>query len=241
MRKPGMDPGITSSLRWGRLFLTGLLISFLGTLPLGTLNVLAAKMAVAEGFGPAIWFSLGALIVEMVYVRLSLVAMDWISRQQRWLRVLEILTVIIILLLALGSFWAAAHPAVHSTDGMTSNLHQERKWILGFLSPAPIPRLLAGMLLSAINPLQIPFWFGWSTVLLSKKILQPRPGQYNVYIAGIGLGTFAGNAVFIFGGRLLLNALGAHEGLVNIGIGVLLTGTALGQLIRRPTYPGRPD
>lgn len=214
---------------WARLFLTGLLISFLGTLPLGTLNVLAAKMAVQEGIGPAIWFSLGALIVEMVYVRLSLVAMDWILRQRRWLRVLENLTVIIILLLALGSFWAAAHPS------------QGRNIVIGFLSPAPIPRLLTGLLLSAINPLQIPFWFGWSTVLFSKKILQPRNDHYNIYIAGIGVGTFAGNAVFIFGGRLLLSAWGAHEVLVNISIGILFTITALGQLIRRPTYPGRPD
>jgi threonine/homoserine/homoserine lactone efflux protein len=209
--------------------LTGLLISFLGTLPLGTLNVLAAKMAVEEGIGPAIWFSLGALIVEMVYVRLSLVAMDRILRQRRWLRILENLTVIIILLLAFGSFWTASHP------------HQGRSNVIGFLSPAPIPRLLTGLLLSAINPLQIPFWFGWNTVLFSKKILQPRNDHYNIYIAGIGLGTFAGNAVFIFGGRLLITALDKQQPLVNSIIGIIFLLTAGWQLIRRPTYPGRPD
>jgi threonine/homoserine/homoserine lactone efflux protein len=211
-----------------RIFCTGLLISFLGTLPLGTLNVLAAKMAVEDGIRPAIWFSLGALIVEMGYVRLSLVAMDWIRRQRKWIKILEILTVMIILFLAAGSFWAAAHPS------RGSNI------VLGFISPAPIPRFLTGMVLSAINPLQIPFWFGWSTVLFNKKILQPRRDHYNVYITGIGLGTFAGNAVFIFGGRFLITALGMHQALVNIVIGVIFAVTALWQIIRPPTYPGPP-
>jgi threonine/homoserine/homoserine lactone efflux protein len=197
-----------------RIFCTGLLISFLGTLPLGTLNVLAARMAVDDGIRPAIWFSLGALIVEMGYVRLSLVAMDWIRRQKRWLRLLEGLTIGVILLLAIGSFWAAAHP--HRSGGI----------VMGFVSPAPGPRLLTGMALSAINPLQIPFWFGWSTVLFSKKILQPRNDHYNVYIAGIGLGTFAGNACFIFGGRLLVGVLNMHQALFNGLIGVIFVITA---------------
>ena len=204
-----------------RILFIGLLISFLGALPLGTLNVLAARMAVDDGLGPAIWFSIGALLVEMAYVRLSLVAMDWLRRQQRWLRVLETGMIVVILLLAIGSFWAAAFPQPHNNS------------IIGFISPAPIPRLLTGMLLSALNPLQIPFWFGWSAVLFSKKILQPRSTHYNAYITGIGLGTFAGNALFIFGGRYLLNSLKQHDALINFTIGIIFLITALVQIRKR--------
>lgn len=211
-----------------RILFIGLLISFLGALPLGTLNVLAARMAVDDGLGPAIWFSIGALLVEMAYVRFSLVAMDWLRRQQRWLRVLETSMIVVILLLAIGSFWAAAFPHSHNNS------------IIGFISPAPIPRLLTGMLLSALNPLQIPFWFGWSAVLFSKKILQPRSAHYNAYITGIGLGTFAGNALFIFGGRYLLNSMKQHDALINLVIGIIFLVTALIQ-IRRSIYPGHRD
>lgn len=213
---------------------TGLFISFMGTLPLGTLNVLAARMAVDEGLSPAIWFSLGTLLVEMCYVRLSLVAMDRIRRWKKWMRILEVLTVIIIFLLAFGSFRAAAGP------GLSSNI------VTGFLSPAPVPRLLTGMLLSAINPLQIPFWFGWSTLLFRRNVLLPRNDHYNVYILGIGLGTFAGNAVFIFGGRLFVQTLSMHQSLVNGIIGTIFLTTAILQLVKllnlRPSiYRGRPD
>jgi threonine/homoserine/homoserine lactone efflux protein len=215
------------------IFCTGLFISFMGTLPLGTLNVLAAQMAVNEGISPALWFSLGALLVEMIYVRLSLVAMDWIRRRKKWMRILEGVTVVIIFLLALGSFRAAAHP------GHSSGV------VIGAVSVSPVPRLLTGMLLSAINPLQIPFWFGWSMLLFQRNILQPRRDHFNMYIMGIGLGTFAGNAVFIFGGRLFVKTLAMHPSLVNGVIGAIFIVTASIQLIKllRPSSigPGRPD
>jgi threonine/homoserine/homoserine lactone efflux protein len=65
-----------------RIFCVGLGISFLGTLPLGTLNVAAMQIAVTDGIRPAIGFSLGALLVEICYVRLSLVAMDWVRSRR---------------------------------------------------------------------------------------------------------------------------------------------------------------
>lgn len=199
-----------------RIFLIGCWISFLGTLPLGTLNVLAARLAAEEGIGPALWFSVGALVVEMGYVRLSLVAMDWVRRKREWFRVLEWLTAGIIVALAIGSFSAAYHP---SGSG----------WVItgpGFRSGA-IYCLLSGALLSAVNPLQIPFWFGWSSALFSKNVLKPSPVCYNLYIGGIGLGTFAGNGVFIFGGRLLVEKLKADGSIVNWVTGVIFAITAL--------------
>jgi hypothetical protein len=58
-----------------RIFFTGLFISFLGTLPLGTLNIAAMQIAVSDGVAPALYFVLGALIIEIIYVRISLVGM----------------------------------------------------------------------------------------------------------------------------------------------------------------------
>ena len=60
----------------GRIAITGLFISFLGTLPLGTLNVAAMQISVTDGVVPAMYFVLGAMIVEIIYVRVSLVAME---------------------------------------------------------------------------------------------------------------------------------------------------------------------
>jgi threonine/homoserine/homoserine lactone efflux protein len=204
-----------------RVFFAGLLISFLGTLPLGTLNITAAKLSAEFGAGPAVWFSLGALLAEMCYVRLSLVAMDWIRRKKQWFRALQWATVLILLALAMASFLAAGH---HSrNDAAVSGL--------GFQT-VPLYWFLFGLTLSALNPVQIPFWFGWTTVLLSKNILHPREDHYYTYIAGIGLGTFAGNAVFIFGGRLFIHGMKMHQELIDIAIGSIFALMALIQLYK---------
>jgi hypothetical protein len=199
-----------------RIFFTGLCISFLGTLPLGTLNVLAAQLAVNLGAWPATWFSIGALLVEIGYVRLSLVAMNWVREKKGLFRAMEWVTVAIIMALAIGSFSAAYHKTAGGSVVMGAGFR-----------PGAIYCLLSGAVLSAVNPLQIPFWFGWSTVLFAKNMLKPLPVYYNLYIAGIGLGTFAGNGVFIFGGRLLVEKLKANGDVVNWMIGGIFAITAL--------------
>jgi len=194
-----------------RIFFSGLLISFLGALPLGTLNIAAMQISASEGMQDAIYFSLGALLVEMVYVRISLVAMDWVRRRRQLFKWLEWISILIIFALSITSFVA-------------STKHSGGKNII--LSSG-LPKFLLGATMSAVNPVQIPFWFGWSTVLFSKKILLPGNRQYNFYIAGIGIGTFTGNAVFILGGRLVVDKLNANNQILNLTTGGIFALTAV--------------
>lgn len=202
-----------------RIFSTGLFISFLGSLPLGTLNIAAMQISITDGISPAILFSIGSLLAEVIYVRLSLIAMDWIRKQQKIFRILEWLTLAIVLALAISSFYAAAHPSVKKNVILSSTLH--RFWL--------------GLAMSALNPMQIPFWFGWSTVLFTKKVLLPKSSHYNIYILGIGLGTLLGNCVFIFGGKLIADKLNSNQHILNWVIGGIFAITALIQLYKMLT------
>lgn len=201
-------------LRLARISITGLFISFLGSLPLGTLNIAAMQISITDGLRPAFYFVLGCLIVELVYVRLSLIAMDWITRQQRLFKILEWVTLLIVVALAISSFYAAFHPSVEKNVILSSTLH--RFWL--------------GLFMSALNPVQIPFWFGWSTVLLTKKILEPKNQHYNFYILGIGIGTMLANLVFIYGGKLIANKINNSQSTLNAIIGGIFAITALVQV-----------
>jgi threonine/homoserine/homoserine lactone efflux protein len=188
-----------------------LFISFLGTLPLGTLNVAAMQISVTDGIVPAIYFSLGCLIIEIIYVRISMVAMDWVRKHSRLFRILDWLSFAVIVALAITSFIAAAQPSGAGKNVILSNtLH--RFWL--------------GVTMSAINPVQIPFWFGWSSVLFTKNVLKPIPSYYNMYIVGIGIGTFIGNCIFIFGGRLMVDTLNTNQNVLNWVIGFVFVITA---------------
>ncbi len=197
-----------------KVLLVGLLVSFLGTLPLGTLNIAAMQISISDGVFQAVLFSLGSLTAEVIYVRISLVAMDWVSKQEKIFRILEWVTLFIILALAFFSFYAALNPVVNKNVILSSSLH--RYWL--------------GLFMSALNPIQIPFWFGWSTVLFSKKILLPRNDHYNVYIIGIGIGTLIGNMVFILGGKFVGELLKNNQHILSWIIGGIFFITALLQI-----------
>lgn len=200
-----------------KVFCWGLMISFLGSLPLGTLNIAAMQIGIQESIHEAIYFSLGSLLVEMVYVRLSLVGIDWVRKQARLMKIMEWITLFIIVALAVGSFIAAAKGGGNAKNVMlNNNLH----------------RFFLGMVMCAINPVQIPFWFGWSTVLLNKNILQPVRSQYNIYIFGIGLGTLMGNCIFIFGGKWMVERIANSQQYLNWVIGGIFALTAVIQLIK---------
>lgn len=200
-----------------RIFGWGLLISFLGSLPLGTLNVAAMQIGIQESIANAMYFSFGSLLVEMIYVRISLVGIDWVRKQEKLMKAMEWITLVIIIALAAGSFIAAMRDgAAEKNVILQNNMH----------------RFLLGMFMCAINPVQIPFWFGWSTVLFSKKILEPRQSHYNIYIVGIGLGTLAGNALFIFGGKWLVQRIANSQEYLNWVIGSIFAITAIIQAIK---------
>jgi threonine/homoserine/homoserine lactone efflux protein len=200
-----------------KIFCWGLMISFLGSLPLGTLNIAAMQIGIQESIKDAMYFSFGSLLVEMIYVRISLVGIDWVRKQDKLMKAMEWITLAIIIALAVGSFIAAAKGGGEAKNVLLqNNMH----------------RFLLGMFMCAINPVQIPFWFGWSTVLFTKKILEPKKDQYNSYIVGIGVGTLAGNCVFIFGGRWLVQRIANSQQYLNWIIGAIFAITAIIQLIK---------
>jgi threonine/homoserine/homoserine lactone efflux protein len=199
-----------------KIFFWGLMVSFLGSLPLGTLNVAAMQISVQENIRNAIFFSLGSLSVEMIYVRVSLVGINWVRKQKKIFRWMEWIALAIVIALAIGSFIAAMQPH-HAKNVMLNN---------------NINRFLLGVMLSAISPMQIPFWFGWSTVLFTKNILLPKNSYYNFYIVGIGLGTLLGNFVFIFGGKWIVEKLNGNQSLMNWIIGGIFAATAVVFLIK---------
>jgi len=199
-----------------RVFFWGMMVSFLGSLPLGTLNVAAMQISVQESIQNAVYFSLGSLLTEMIYVRISLVGIDWVRKQKTLFKWLEWITLGIVVALAVGSFIAASKEHHAKNVFLNNNMH----------------RFLLGLSMSAVSPMQIPFWFGWSTVLFTKKILLPKNSFYNLYIVGIGLGTLMGNCVFIFGGKYIVEKLNTNQNILNWVIGGIFALTALIQIWR---------
>lgn len=196
-----------------KVLLAGLLISLLGALPFGVLNITAFRISNAYGIQAAFIFTSGVVLVELAYLRLTLFGSQWLSKQP-WLDKLPWLGVLIFTAMTLHSCWNIFSPA----ENLNEVLYADHFF-------------LEGVLLSAINPLQIPFWLAWNTVLTSKRILLTDRLHYNYYLVGAGLGTTAGLGVFIASGWLL-SGNSMDQTWVNIGIAALYTGCLIFQVTR---------
>jgi threonine/homoserine/homoserine lactone efflux protein len=200
-----------------QVFFLGMLISFLGALPLGTLNIAAMQIGISESIPNAFLFSAGSIVVEMIYVRISLQGLAWMTKQEKLMKALEIFTLLIVIALCIFSFYNAQQ--TQSGEKTVSLI----PWM---------NRFLLGTFMSAINPVQIPFWFGWSTVLFEKKLLNPNPKEYLWYISGIGIGSLIGNGVFIFGGRIIASKINNNLAYLNYTIAGIFGLTAILQIIK---------
>lgn len=193
-----------------KVFSWGLLISFLGSLPLGPLNLITTYVSVSTGTVAGFAFAAGCILTELIFVRLAVISMEWISRKQRLFKTLEWITILIILILAAYSFIAA-----RKHTGFTSAMPADIKF-----------PFLSGVTISAVDPMKIPFWFLWSSFLLGKKILIPESSFYNYYTAGIGVGSLLGFIIFIYGGNYFIGSIKSNQYIINWIIGFVLLATA---------------
>jgi threonine/homoserine/homoserine lactone efflux protein len=203
-------------MQLSKVFLWGLVISFLGSIPLGALNLIITYISVSNGVASAMLFAAGCILSELIFVRLAVVSMNWISQRRKLFKTLEWATLIVILVLSFFSFRAALIGTGFS-QAMPVNIRYP---------------FWSGVLLSALDPMKIPFWFLWSTFLMGNGILVPQNRYYNLYVTGIGFGSLLGFMVFIFGGIYLISTIKTHQDAINCVIGIVLLVTAIIQFYR---------
>ena len=149
-----------------RIGLTGLLISFLGSLPLGTLNITAFQIAVFQDVGNALWFALAVVLVELLVVRITLKWSGTIDLRNRIFFYTLPLAALILLYLSVASF-------------MTIGEERELGTSLNLI-PMIKSSFVLGLLLSILNPMHFPFWISWNSILTAKKTLSVKKDLYDI-------------------------------------------------------------
>jgi threonine/homoserine/homoserine lactone efflux protein len=198
------------------LFL-GFILSFLGQLPLGTMSMTATQIAVQENFRNAWKYSFGVALIEMAYLRIVLSGMQWIVGHQGLLNIFNWITVVLFGVFGLLSFREAQRQG-----------SEKKALLLNY----PLDRFLLGVSMSALNPVQIPFWFVWSGYFLNQGWLEPSFSIFNIFTLGAALGTIGGLMVYMYGGNLLVTKMKTSNRTLNKIMGGIFIIAALAQLSR---------
>jgi threonine/homoserine/homoserine lactone efflux protein len=196
-------------------FMAGLLISLVGSLPPSNLNVAAMQIAVKETFGKALWFSLGVIVIEMIYLGIILNVIGRFTINNNAATFFRIVSVVFLLVLAVSSL-SAIKAKEHK------NIILDNK----------IKRSVLGATMSAVNPMQVPFWMGWIIYLLSRSLLINSASGVMVFVLSTGIGTFIALLFFIYAGKTFSEILLRKQKQVNMVAGCLFIVLAVAQLFK---------
>lgn len=152
--------------------LLGLAMSYIGLLPPGMINMTAVRTTLKHGRQAALLFAAGASAVVAVQAGVALVFTSYFDANPQ---IVERLTVVgaLVLLLLSGFFF-----------------YQGRQQFKGKGKERSQGFFMAGVGMSAINMLAVPFYLGWSTVMSMKGWLFMEQPHIALFIIGAGIGAF---------------------------------------------------
>jgi hypothetical protein len=162
--------------------LVGFLVSFVGSIPLGYLNVIGFEIYKRRGLEQTQYYLIGVVLIEFLVVLGTLLLAHKLNSNRFLLKFIEGFSVIFMFVLAY----------VFYTNATTSNsipLFDE----LYLHSPS----LLLGVFLSSLNFIQIPFWLSWNLYLVNGNYIEVAKSRKYFYVFGTLVGTFFGMLVLI--------------------------------------------
>jgi hypothetical protein len=166
----------------------GLLVSFIGSIPLGYLNIIGFEIYTKFGINSLVFYLFGVISVEVFVIYFTLIFAKKLVNNKNLMKAIDYFAVLFLFVLAY-SFYAHAN----QTSGRQNDLE---KYIM--YSP-----YLIGLLLNCVNFLQFPFWTGWNLYLMNGNYITAENNLKYYYVTGTALGTFLGMLTLV----LILNSL----------------------------------
>jgi threonine/homoserine/homoserine lactone efflux protein len=188
-------------------------ISYLGSIPPGTLNLTVIDISMRRAMQHALSFSLACALIEFIQAFIALKFSDYISVHQEIEFYIQIF--VIPVFIGLGIYYLL------QKEVPQYEIKQDASDVF-----------IKGVLLSIVNPLAIPFWLVWATYLNQKgfPILDNGANMY-AFILGISLGSLATLMTYAYLSKLILARITSFNKWINEIIGGILLLLGIGQAI----------
>ncbi|MBS7233960.1 hypothetical protein KHA90_23410 [Flavobacterium psychroterrae] len=155
----------------------GFLVSFIGSIPLGYLNLIGLEIYSKSGLHPLIFFLFGVVFVETFVIYFTLLFAKQLMKNKGIMKIIDFFAVVFMFVLAFVFYF---------------NFKQETKAngnLKEYLMYSPF---VIGVVLNCFNFLQVPFWTSWNLYLLNGKFITIERKLKYYYIAGTLIGVFLG-------------------------------------------------
>lgn len=174
---------ISNRMKGFKNVLVGFSVSFIGSIPLGYLNVVGFEIYAAFGVEELLLYLLGVIFVEAFVIYFTLIFANQLVNNKKLMKIIDIFGILFLLVLA------------YSFYSLSSGTIANRNYLEKYVSYSPF---LIGLILSSLNFLQLPFWTGWNLYLINGDYIKTEKALKFYYLAGTLIGTFAGMIALVY-------------------------------------------
>ncbi|MCX8490230.1 MAG: LysE family transporter [Cyclobacteriaceae bacterium] len=163
-----------------QVFLTGLVFSFVGSIPPGTLNVTVLQLGLDKKTSVALRFALAVAIIEYPYAWMAVAFEDWLTSSPLIIENFQLITAIVMTVLGLFTLWTSRKASTFSVKFSESGFRR-------------------GIILSLLNPMAIPYWMGATAYFKAQGWVDlSTQGFVHSYVFGTSVGAMLLLTLFIF-------------------------------------------
>jgi len=160
-------------------FLIGFAVSFLGSIPPGSINLRIITIVIERNLRAGVLFALGASLAELIYSSIAIVFSAYLTQNPSIKYWITIFSIPVFAALGIQSWWMSRRSDTATTE---TTVAPARKFNSFFIY---------GFFLGMINPLNIPFWLLWTTTLIARGAISRETNAMVFYVVGIVLGGFS--------------------------------------------------
>lgn len=168
----------------------GFLVSFIGSIPLGYLNLVGYDVFKKFGLNETVFYLLGVISIEFFVIYFTLLFANQLIANKKLLKFIEGFSIVFMFVLAFIFYTSASSETTNP-----SVLEQ-------YVNYSPF---VVGLILNCLNFIQIPFWTSWNLYLLNGNYIEISKSRKYFYVFGTVLGTFSGMLVLIMSLDYLTN------------------------------------
>lgn len=159
----------------------GFLVSFIGSIPLGYLNIVGFNVYQSQGIFNTLLYLLGVITIEFLVIFTTLIFAKKLMSNIKLIKFIEAFSVVFMFILAYIFYISSQSESASQT---VFNSHADSPYLFGII-------------LSSLNFISIPFWLSWNLYLLNGKYIEVSDSKKYFYVLGTLIGTFAGMLVLI--------------------------------------------
>ena len=157
-----------------QVLVVAFIVSYVGSIPPGTINITSMQLSVQGLKRPAFFFAFAASLTEFIYAGITVKFQIYLSKHPAFTENFTIITAIAMIVLGVINLFSRTdtQKLIHKTSEMKGRNGFKRGVILGIL-----------------NPLTIPFWLTVTAYLQANHWIDLEGALYWLYLVGISSGT----------------------------------------------------